>query len=472
MTSWPLRVRVALAFLLATAVALAGLGAFVLLRVEATLEERLDDALEAELDRVAGVQTAERAAAAETPPGELFVQVYDADGRLAASSPGVVGELVPGERPDGYHDATVSLLDEPDDEPDDDDNDEDRDEDRDEDDTERVPARLLVTTVDGGQVVVGTPRDDTDEAVAEVRTQLLVGGPAALLLAGLLGYLVAGAGLRPIERMRARAATISDRSAGERLPLPVARDELRRLAETLNAMLDRLDEGLDRQRRFVAEASHELRTPLTLMRTELDLALDRPRTSEELTEALRSTDEEVRRLIDLADRLLVLAAADAGRLGLELGQVDLRELAHDVVRRFAPRAAELGRSLTVESAQPTGPVVNGDRGRLDQVLSNLVDNALRHGAGAVTVSIGASRSSVTLSVLDEGPGISERRLFERFNGSHGGQGLGLAIVREIVLAHGGTVDAEPADDDPSGSPRPACVVVRLPRGDDVLRSSS
>ncbi len=470
MTSWPLRVRVALAFLLATAVALAGLGAFVLLRVEATLEERLDDVLEGELDRVAGVPTADRAAAAETPPGELFVQVYDADGRLAASSPGVVGELVPGDRPDGYRDATVSLLDdEPDDEPDDD----DRDEDTDEDDTERVPARLLVATVDGGgQVVVGTPRDDTDEAVAEVRTQLLVGGPAALLLAGLLGYLVAGAGLRPIERMRARAATISDRSAGERLPLPVARDELRRLAETLNAMLDRLDEGLDRQRRFVAEASHELRTPLALMRTELDLALGRPRSSEELTEALRSTDEEVRRLVDLADQLLVLAAADAGRLGLELGPIDLRELADDVVRRFAPRAAELGRSLTVESAQPTGPVVNGDRGRLDQVLSNLVDNALRHGAGAVTVSVGASRSSVTLSVLDEGPGVSEWRLFERFNGSHGGQGLGLAIVREIVLAHGGTVDTEPADDDPSGSPRPARVVVRLPRDDDVLRSSS
>ena len=147
---------------------------------------------------------------------------------------------------------------------------------------------LLVRRSDGQLIVVGTSRQDTEEAVAEVRSQLLVGGPIALAVAGLLGYVVAGTGLRPIERLRARAATISDRSAGERLPLPAAEDELRRLAVTLNAMLDRLDEGLQRQRRFVAEASHELRTPLALMLTEVELALSRPRSPEELVGALRS----------------------------------------------------------------------------------------------------------------------------------------------------------------------------------------
>ena len=149
------------------------------------------------------------------------------------------------------------------------------------------PARLLVTPVDDALVlVVGASLEDRDEALAELLTQLLVAGPLALLLAAFAGYFVAGAALRPVETMRRRAEEVSSDRAGQRLPLPAARDEIRRLGETLNAMLGRLEAGFARERRFIADASHELRTPLALLRTELELALRQPRTQEELGRAL------------------------------------------------------------------------------------------------------------------------------------------------------------------------------------------
>jgi len=209
-------------------------------------------------------------------------------------------------------------------------------------------------------------------------------------------------------------------------------------------MLGRLDDALDRQRRFVAEASHELRTPLALMRTEIELALARPRSEDELRAALRSADEETQRLIALADRLLLLAAADAGRLTLDKAPVDVAALARSVVQRFQPRAQELGRELRI-SSEPGEIVLNGDAGRLDQAVSNLVDNALRHGEGTVTVELRRRAADIELAVADEGPGIAEARPFERFSGSSSGAGLGLAIVQEIVRAHGGDVSVD-ADD--------------------------
>lgn len=438
---WPLRARVAVAFLLTTALALVALGVFVQVRVADTLDERLRDSLEAEAERLAGMTPEQRQAAVASLTGETFAQVLTDDGEVVASSPQLTGPPLtagPADRDDtdeevgedGYVEADVSVLD---DEPDPDEGDA----------TETEAALLLVRRAGDQLVVVGTSRDDTAEAAAEVRTQLLVGGPVALVVAGGLGYLVAGAGLRPIERMRARAATISDRSAGERLPVPEADDELRRLATTLNAMLDRLDEGLQRQRRFVAEASHELRTPLALMVTELELALARPRTPEELVAALRSTQEETRRLVALAEDLLLLAAADSGGLSISPRTVDLTGLAGEVVDRFRPAAEAGGRAIGVTGPEPSA--VSGDPDRLDQVLSNLVDNALRHGAGPVEVSVMPTGGSVRLVVSDRGPGFGEQRPFDRFAGAGGSTGLGLAIVREIVLAHGGSVEISRTD---------------------------
>ena len=229
-------------------------------------------------------------------------------------------------------------------------------------------------------------------------------------------------------------ATVSDR---ERLPLPRADDELRRLAVTLNAMLGRLEDGLQRERRFVAEASHELRTPLTLMLTEIELALAQPRRPEELTAALHSVNDEVRRLIALAEDLLERAGAAEVAMPLDPRPVDLVALTTRVADRF--RAGAGDRAIRVMAPRPVE--VLGDATRLDRALSNLIDNALRHGAGDIAIEIRSTSDGAVLTVADEGAG------FPPDDTAHpGGTGLGLTIVREIVRAHGGTIDVHRVND--------------------------
>jgi len=424
---WSLRARVAVAFLLTTALAMLALGFYVQLRVQDTLETGLRDQLDGEMDGLAATPPGARADAVEQLAGDIHAQMVSADGAIVASSTAVFERLVdPDAAGEGYSDARVRVLD-------------DLAEAREgteelEIDNERVV--VLVKRIDDQVIVLAVESEHTDEAVAAVRRQLMISGPVALAAAGLLGYVVAGSGLRPIERMRARAATISSRSAGERLPVPAA-SELRRLALTLNAMLDRLDKGLERERRFVADASHELRTPLALLLTEVELALSGPRSQDELLEALHSADQEVRRLIALSEDLLALAGADAGQLQLHAEEVDLATLATEVVRRFDATASVASRSVSVRAEGAAR--VAGDPDRLGRVVSNLIDNALRHGAGAVEVRV-VDGAEITLEVSDEGPGFTEERPFERFASSHGSVGLGLAIVDEIVRAHGGRIE--------------------------------
>lgn len=422
---WSLRARVAVAFLATTAVAMLALGVFVHVRVEHTLERGLRDQLEGEMKGLAVMSGDARLRAVRQYAGDVHGQVLTDDGEVVASSTAVVDRLLdPDQVDEGYGEARVRVHDdlgEPGEDP----------------EVDNEPVVTLVQTVDGQVVVLAIEREEADEAVEAVGKQLLISGPIALALAGALGYLVAGLGLRPIERMRARAATISARSAGERLPVPTA-SELRRLAQTLNAMLERLDEGLDRERRFVADASHELRTPLALLLMEVELALATPRSQEELLDALRSADQEVRRLIALSEDLLALAGADAGRLQLHAEQVDLAALAADVVRRFQSAADAAARPVTF--AGHGTAAVAGDPDRLSRVVSNLVDNALKHGAGAVEVSVSAAVDGVSLAVSDEGAGFQEERPFERFAAKHGSVGLGLPIVDEIVRAHGGRIE--------------------------------
>jgi signal transduction histidine kinase len=424
---WPLRMRVALAFLGSAVVALAGLGVFVHVRMGEALDERLRDTIAVEADRLAALPPPSRLEAVRALGGDVHAQALTPQGDVRASSRLVAGPLLGSSTDDvrtGYRDSTVNVLD-------------DDAAARGEREGELETALLLVRRTDDGYLVVGTSREDADEALAQLRDQLLVGGALAVLVAGGLGYLVAGAGLRPIERMRLRAATISDRTAGERLPLPGADDELRRLAVTLNAMLERLDEGLQRERRFVAEASHELRTPLTLMLTEIELALARPRPPEELSQALHSVNDEVRRLIALADDLLERAGAAEGGLPIEARPVDLVALATRVADRF--RAAAGDRAITVSAREAIE--IQGDDARLDRALSNLVDNALRHGGGDIAIEIRDNSGGAVLTVTDEGAGFSPDD-----QSRPGGGGLGLSIVREIVRAHGGTVDVRRDDD--------------------------
>ncbi|MFJ9390874.1 ATP-binding protein [Nocardioides sp. NPDC101246] len=421
---WPLRVRVALAFLAATAVAITGLGVLVQVRVSDALDDRLRDSVAAEADRLEAEHGRDRWEAVAGLGGEVHAQVIGPRGDVRASSRLVAEPLLDAAAlrsgRSGWVERTATVLDD--------------------DaaaagrrDPERERLLLLVRPVGDDYLVVGTSRQDADEALTTLRNQLLIAGPLALAVAGGLGYLVAGAALWPIERMRARAATISARSAGERLPVPAADDELRRLALTLNAMIERLDEGLQRERRFVADASHDLRTPLALMLTEIELALARPRTPEELRVALSSVEEEVRRLIALAEDLLERAGSGGPSLPIESRPVDLVDLAARVVERF--RAAAGGRGLALAAPRPVE--IHGDAIRLDRALSNLIDNAIRHGAGDIEVAVRATSGGAVVTVTDEGDGLPQD-----FWPRSGPSGLGLWIVREIARAHGGSIDVE------------------------------
>jgi len=311
-------------------------------------------------------------------------------------------------------------------------------------------ARLLaapVSTPAGDRiVVVGTSTEARDESLTDLEQLLLVALPAALILASAAGYWVAAAALRPVEAMRARAREISTAAPDERLPVPDTRDEVARLGETLNEMLARIGDAMERERAFVTDASHELRTPLAILRAELDLALAQGRSPEELRAALASAAEETDRLTQLSEDLLTIAQTERGELPLRLEAVRIGESFEAVERRFARRAAEAGRRL--EAGDGGELELRADRLRLDQVIGTLVDNALRYGAGTITLAARRVGEAVEVHVTDEGEGFPPAFLphaFERFSRApgvrDGGSGLGLAIVATVAEAHGGTAVA-------------------------------
>ena len=426
MSRLPIRPRVTAAFAVAMAVVLAALGWFLYVRLESHLRTELDTSLQVRADDLAALVREHGSLAPSgrglIEPGESFAQLLDRNGNvLDATRPLRVAPLLDAAAIKGatYENRpSVPGLND--------------------------PARLLAIPVPRGVLVVGATRQNNLETLASFRNELLIAGPIALLLASLAGYLLAGLSLRQVESMRLRAAAISAETPGERLPVPSTRDEVERLGSTLNEMLGRLEAGLQRERDFVADAGHELRTPLALLRTELELALRQGQSEEELREALRVSVEEVDRLAQLADDLLLIARYDRGRLPLRVESVDARSLLDSVVTRFQWRADEATRPLASEA--PSGLTVRGDRLRLEQALGNLVDNALRHGRGRVTLRAAGADGSVELAVEDQGDGFADgfaERAFERFSRARhdaGGAGLGLAIVRVIAEAHGGSAD--------------------------------
>lgn len=311
-------------------------------------------------------------------------------------------------------------------------------------------ARLLAVPVDTSTgkriVVVGTSTADTDETRTDLEQLLLIALPAALILASIAGYLLAAAALRPVEAMRARAEEISIAAPDERLPVPATRDEVARLGETLNEMLARLGDALARERAFVADAGHELRTPLAILRAELDLALARGRTPDELRAALASAAEETDRLTQLSEDLLTIAQTERGELPLRVEPTLLGEIFETVERRFSRRADEAGRRIEVGEGGELE--AEADSLRLDQAVGSLVDNALRYGAGTIALAARRVGDAVEVHVTDEGPGFPPDfipRAFERFSRApgarEGGSGLGLAIVATVAEAHGGAAHA-------------------------------
>jgi signal transduction histidine kinase len=244
--------------------------------------------------------------------------------------------------------------------------------------------------------------------------------------------------------MRRRAAAISLSGEPERLPLGPAHDEIRRLGETLNEMLDRLRRSFERERRFVADASHELRSPIAVIKTELEGVLRSGGLGGEQREALVAAVEECDRLAALAEDLLVLARSADGRLPVRPEPLGVPALLEGARQRFVDRAAEHGRAIRVEA--PADLVVMADELRVRQALANLVDNAIRHGDGVIDLRARAAPDGVEIDVTDHGAGFGPdlaARAFERFtraseSRSGDGAGLGLAIVQAIAAAHGGS----------------------------------
>jgi signal transduction histidine kinase len=257
------------------------------------------------------------------------------------------------------------------------------------------------------------------------------------------------AALRPVERMRSQAEQITERELSARLPVSDDTGEVTALGRTLNAMLDRVEEAVARERRVVSDASHELRTPLTTLRAEVDLALMGDRDNAELRAALMSASEEAKRMSRLADDLLVLARADQGRLPLHPQPLTARELLEDAAGRARAGAEVRGRSIAIAELSDDC-VVHADPDRAAQALDNLITNALLYGEGTITLSARSGGEDVELHVSDEGHGFPEDllpRAFERFGrGQHArsnepGSGLGLALVEAVAVAHHGHAEA-------------------------------
>lgn len=436
MSRIPIRLRLTLTFAVAMALVLGGTGFLIYGHLRGSLDRTLNQGLRARAaDVTALVKQADTglSQSAREPFGSAtsgFAQVLDARGRVYDETPGL--GKTPLLSPDQLARARqLSFF---------------------VGRTRRGGAaiRLFATPVSAQDqrlvVVVGSPLTSRDEALAQLRRELLIGGPVALLLASLVGYLMAAAALRPVERMRSQAAAISVQRVSERLPVAPAGDELSRLGETLNEMLTRLEAALERERSFVADASHELRSPLALLRAEIELALESPRSKKELESALRSASDETDRLAQLAEDLLLLARLDNGVLPLRLETVKLDDVLSGVVARFERRAHDAGRAIESSGG---GIRVSADRLRLGQALGNLVENALRYGSGSIRLFAVERDSRVEVHVTDEGAGFTPAflpRAFERFSRADesrgaGGAGLGLAIVRSVAEAHQGTAEA-------------------------------
>lgn len=434
----PIRLRLTAGFTLVMAVVLLATGIFVYVRLASALDGTVNGGLRSRAQDVAALVQqsdsglSEATSAGILEPGESYAQVLTLTGRVIDTSRQLGSAPLldrsqldrAARRPFLLEVGPVGATDN--------------------------PSRLLaipITAQDARLIVlVGTSLEARDEALGSLRTQLLIGGPFALLLASLAGYGLAAAALRPVAAMRRRAASISGSRPQERLPLPPARDEVRDLGDTLNEMLERIEATMRRERRFIADASHEIRAPLSLLRTELELARWPERTREQLEQALQSAGDETDRLSQLAEDLLVLARSDDGHLPVQREQLSAHDLLADAALRFQARAEAAGRAIMVDDADT--PLV-GDRLRLEQALGNLIDNALRYGTGTVRLSATARESDVQLHVYDDGAGFDADflpRAFERFTRAEeargrGGTGLGLAIVDVIARAHGGAARA-------------------------------
>lgn len=455
----PIRVRLALAFALA---------ALVIFVVSAVLFERsfrhgvetgLDPGLRAQAAAIAGelpdsgegLDLHEAGTPGGAPTRDAVAQVLDASGRVidstreAGSRPIVDRDLIARAR-ESTQFTHVEVG------------------------KEREPFRLIVkpfSTAAGKRIViVGAELDPANAAAARVQDALIVGGIAVVLVAGIGAWVLAGSALRPVERMRRKAADISEHDPASRLPVPGTHDEIAALGTTMNELLGRLQRALQVQRDFVADAGHELRTPLAVLRTELELATRRERTPEELRATITAAGEETERIARLADELLFLARADEAQQALPREPERLLPLVERSRHGVLGEAEARGVRLDLDGDPAVVARVSPDL--LRRAVENLLENALRYApdGSRVTTRLRREDGQAVIEVLDEGPGFPPEfipRAFERFGRANdarsrhdGGAGLGLAIVLAVARAHGGVAAVANRPD------RGAVVTLRIP----------
>lgn len=402
-------------------IVLAGAGAFVYLRVQYALDLRLNEDLSAQAGQLA--PSVERGEPPAITAGTEY-QVLDDTGHVITASTGLSGTSLltfaqftaARSRPVRADRGPLFPI---------------------RADTLRLYAVPLSTATGGRRApavaVVALRRDQRDEALRELIGQLVLANLGALGVASLVGYRLTRAALAPVERYRTEAARVADGATGLRLAVPERRDdEITRLGGTLNQMLTALETALERERQLVHDASHELRTPLTLIRTEIELSLRRPRTAAELEATLRTVATDAERLRTLADTLLTVGVQPPP------APTDIADVA-----ALADEAAGHYPHVRTEHHGPA--LAAADPDRLRQVLTNLLDNAARHGRPPVTVTTGRDGDAVFVRVHDHGDGMDPSfltRATARFTRADAarttpGTGLGLALVEAIVHAHRG-----------------------------------
>jgi heavy metal sensor kinase len=322
----------------------------------------------------------------------------------------------------------------------------------------KEPFRLVTQRIDvhghSYTVQAAITYREEEETLQRFQTYLLIFAPALLLIAGLVGYWLNRRALAPVDALTRTARTITGYTISSRLEQLHTGDELQRLSDTLNEMLDRIETAFTRVTEFTADASHELRTPVSLIRTEAELALRRSRTDDEYREALRHILLEAERTTSLIEELLALARADSGQQQLEIQPLDLRSTLQEVATGWRAVAGVRGLQFS-ERIREAELRVLGDAAALRRVINILLDNAFKFTpvpGGVVTLCAEERDGRALISVRDNGMGIAEEnhaRIFERFyrvdqarSREFAGAGLGLSIAQWIVEQHQGKIRVE------------------------------
>jgi two-component system, OmpR family, heavy metal sensor histidine kinase CusS len=324
---------------------------------------------------------------------------------------------------------------------------------------ERRPFRILASEIHVGGatyfIQAAAPMHEVFEALEDYRWLLLLLSPTLLIVASAGGYWMSRKALLPVDEISRAAENITHQNISSRLSVPQSHDELQRLSETLNGMLDRLEAAFRKIVQFTADASHELRTPVSVMRTTAELALRKPRTEEGYREALAQILKELERTSGLIEELMLLARADSGIQMLNIETLDLSETLREVCNEG--RTLAKFKQVDLRWEIPTVPLlVEGDPNALHRLFLILIDNGVKYTPehGQVTMSLKTHNGFAVTEVHDTGFGIAEADLphiFERFyradkarSRDSGGAGLGLSIGRWVAEAHGGTIEAESA----------------------------